>query len=103
VSAPPLRRTDKLIYNERTLEFLVRGFCGRIASVGADGWPYCVPLPYVWADSEVHIHNPAARGHFRANDAESRPHHQRALPRGRRRRVDPALSAALRRAPPPGT
>ena len=103
VSAPPLRRTDKLIYNECTREFLVRGFYGRIASVGADGWPYCVPLPYVWADSEVHIHNPAARGHFRANDAESRPHHQRALPRGRRRRVDPALSAALRRAPPPGT
>src|SRR5215475_9572916 len=35
--------------------------------------------------------------------AESRPHHQRALPRGRGRRVVPALSIALRRAPPPGT
>src|SRR5262245_27563584 len=44
VSAPPLRRTDKLMSHERTLELLVRGFCGRIATVGADGWPYCVPL-----------------------------------------------------------
>jgi nitroimidazol reductase NimA-like FMN-containing flavoprotein (pyridoxamine 5'-phosphate oxidase superfamily) len=68
MSAPPqLRRADKLMTDERALEFLARGFCGRIASVGADGWPYCVPLLYVWADGEVRVHNSAAQGHFRAN------------------------------------
>jgi nitroimidazol reductase NimA-like FMN-containing flavoprotein (pyridoxamine 5'-phosphate oxidase superfamily) len=67
MSAPPVRRKDKLMSDEQALEFLVRGLCGRIASVGADGWPYCVPLLYVWTDGEVLVHNPAARGHFRAN------------------------------------
>jgi uncharacterized protein len=68
MSAPPLlRRADKLMTDARALEFLARGFCGRIASIGADGWPYCVPLLYVWTDGEVLVHNPAARGHFRAN------------------------------------
>lgn len=68
MSAPPqLRRADKLMSDERALEFLARGFCGRIASVGADGWPYCVPLLYLWMNGEVLVHNAAARGHFRAN------------------------------------
>src|SRR5215831_20961782 len=67
MSAPPVRRKDKLMTDEGALHFLTRGFCGRIASVGADGWPYCVPLLYVWADGEVLVHNPAAGGHFRTN------------------------------------
>jgi len=67
MSAPPVRRKDKLMSDQQALEFLARGFCGRIASVGADGWPYCVPLLYVWADDEVLVHNPAPRGHLRAN------------------------------------
>jgi len=68
MSAPPLlRRADKLMTDARALEFLARGFCGRIASVGADGWPYCVPLLYVWAEGEIRVHNSAAHGHFRAN------------------------------------
>src|SRR5215475_15520698 len=67
MSAPPVRRKDKLMTDALALEFLARGFCGRIASVGADGWPYCVPLLYVWSDGEVLVHNPSARGHLRAN------------------------------------
>jgi nitroimidazol reductase NimA-like FMN-containing flavoprotein (pyridoxamine 5'-phosphate oxidase superfamily) len=67
MSAPPLRRIDKQMTDARVLEFLARGYCGRIASVGADGWPYCVPLLYVWANGEVRVHNVAARGHLRAN------------------------------------
>src|SRR5260370_42192447 len=67
MSAPPVRRKDKLMSDEQALEFLARGLCGRIASIGADGWPYCLPLLYVWADGEVLVHNPAARGPFRAN------------------------------------
>jgi nitroimidazol reductase NimA-like FMN-containing flavoprotein (pyridoxamine 5'-phosphate oxidase superfamily) len=67
MSAPPLRRIDKLMSEERTLDLLAHGYCGRIASVGADGWPYCVPLLYVWTGGEVLVHTSAAHGHFRAN------------------------------------
>jgi hypothetical protein len=48
-------------------ETLERGFCGRLATVGADGYPYCVPLLYVWMDGEVWVHNTGARGHLRGN------------------------------------
>jgi len=64
---PPLRRVDKMMTEARALELLARGFCGRVTSVGADDWPYCVPLLYVWADGEVRVHNSAAHGHLRAN------------------------------------
>jgi len=67
MSAPPVRRKDKLMTDQQALEFLARGFCGRVASIGSDGWPYCVPLLYVWADGQVLVHNPSAHGHFRAN------------------------------------
>jgi uncharacterized protein len=65
--APKVRRTDKLMTPERALETLARGFCGRLATIGEDGYPYCVPLLYVWMEGEVYLHNTRARGHLRAN------------------------------------
>ncbi len=71
--APQVRRADKLMVEERARETLERGFCGRLATVGEDGWPYCVPLLYVCMDGEVFVHNTRARGHLRANvDREPR-------------------------------
>jgi uncharacterized protein len=67
MSAPPLRRTDKLMSEEHTLALLAQGYCGRIATIGADGWPYCAPFLYVWVNGEALFHSPAARGHLRAN------------------------------------
>ena len=74
MSAPPqLRRVDKIMSDERTLETLQRGFCGRLATAGEDGYPYCVPLLYVWMDGELYVHNTRARGHLRTNvDREPR-------------------------------
>jgi uncharacterized protein len=58
---------------DRAREVLARGFCGRLATVGPDGWPYLVPLLYVWRDGELWLHNTSARGHLRHNvDSESR-------------------------------
>jgi len=51
----------------RAKEILAGGFCGRLATVGADGFPYCVPLLYVTMDDEIFVHNTAARGHLRSN------------------------------------
>jgi uncharacterized protein len=68
MSAPPeLRRQDLVMTAERTLATLERGFCGRLATIGADGFPYCVPLLYVWMDEKIYVHNTAVRGHLRTN------------------------------------
>ena len=52
---------------ERTLDMLAGGFCGRLATISADGWPYCLPLLYVWMDGEIYLHNARAIGHLRSN------------------------------------
>ncbi len=71
--APQVRRADKLMTEERARETLAHGFCGRLATVGEDGWPYCVPLLYVCLDGEVWVHNTRAAGHLRTNvDHEAR-------------------------------
>jgi nitroimidazol reductase NimA-like FMN-containing flavoprotein (pyridoxamine 5'-phosphate oxidase superfamily) len=71
--APQVRRTDKLMSDERVGELIARGYSGRLATVGPDGWPYVVPLLYVWKAGEIWVHNTRARGHLRANvDHETR-------------------------------
>src|SRR5260370_27064618 len=71
--SPQVRRADKLMTEERARDALERGFCGRLATVGEDGWPYCVPLLYVCMDGEIFVHNTRAKGHLRANvDREAR-------------------------------
>ncbi len=65
--APVVRRADKLMPEAQALALLAQGTCGRLATVGADGWPYVVPLLYVWRDGEIWVHNTRGRGHLRAN------------------------------------
>lgn len=65
--APPIRRSDKLMPEARVAELLASGYCGRLATVGADGWPYVCPLLYVWLDGEIWLHNTRAQGHLRSN------------------------------------
>src|ERR1700761_7973909 len=67
MSAPNLRRADLAMTGEQMNHALDRGFSGRLATVGADGYPYCVPLLYVWANDQVFLHGTSARGHLRAN------------------------------------
>ena len=63
--ARAIRRTDKQMADERARETLARGYAGRLGTVGPDGWPYVVPLLYVYRDGEIWVHNAAARGHLR--------------------------------------
>jgi uncharacterized protein len=67
MSSPQVRRADRLMTEEQTLALIESGFCGRLATVGADGYPYCVPLLYVWIDGELYVHNTAVRGHLQSN------------------------------------
>ena len=46
---------------------LARGFCGRLATVGRDGAPYCTTMLYVWADGRIQMHGPRTTGHLRSN------------------------------------
>jgi uncharacterized protein len=52
---------------ERLRALLERGYCGRLASIGADGWPYVVPLLYVLEEARIWVHNTRSPGHLRAN------------------------------------
>jgi nitroimidazol reductase NimA-like FMN-containing flavoprotein (pyridoxamine 5'-phosphate oxidase superfamily) len=67
MSSPQIRRADKAMPEEHILETLVQGYSGRIATVSEDGFPYCIPLLYVWIGGEVYLHTTGARGHLRAN------------------------------------
>jgi nitroimidazol reductase NimA-like FMN-containing flavoprotein (pyridoxamine 5'-phosphate oxidase superfamily) len=67
MSSPSIRRADRVMPEARIPEFVERGYSGRLATVSEDGFPYCVPLLYVWMDGEVYLHTTAARGHLRSN------------------------------------
>jgi uncharacterized protein len=70
---PEVRRADKLMLDEEARAFLEGGYCGRMATVGPDGWPYVVPLLYVVMDGKIFTHNTRAVGHLRENvDHEER-------------------------------
>lgn len=67
MSTPTLRRADRAMTNEQALRALDRGFAGRLATVGEDGYPYCVPMLYICADDQVFLHGTGTRGHLRTN------------------------------------
>lgn len=67
MSTAPLRRADKQMSEVEAKEFLAQAFSMRIGTVGADGWPYVLPMLFVVLDGEVVMHTTAAAGHFREN------------------------------------
>jgi uncharacterized protein len=48
-------------------ELLRTGYCGRVATYGADGWPYICPLLFVWLDGKIWFHNTSDNGHLKTN------------------------------------
>lgn len=71
-NAPQLRRADRLLSEAATLKFLKEGYSGRLATIGPDGYPYCVPLMYIVMDGQLFVHGTSARGHLR-NSVENNP------------------------------
>jgi nitroimidazol reductase NimA-like FMN-containing flavoprotein (pyridoxamine 5'-phosphate oxidase superfamily) len=70
---PKVRRADKQMTDEAARDLLLRGYSGRLGTVGPDGFPYVVPLLYVVLDDQIWVHNTRARGHLRTNvDFEAR-------------------------------
>jgi nitroimidazol reductase NimA-like FMN-containing flavoprotein (pyridoxamine 5'-phosphate oxidase superfamily) len=62
-----IRRQDLAMGTQRAEALLRRGFCGRLATVGADGAPYCTTMLYLWMEGAIHMHGTRARGHLRSN------------------------------------
>ena len=56
MSAPSLRRTHMAMTDEEMRQALSRGFAGRLATVNADGSPYCVPMLYIWSGDQLFVH-----------------------------------------------
>ena len=67
MSSPQLRRADRAMSEQRAYAMLEQGFSGHLATVGADGYPYCIPLLYIRMDGEIYVHTGSARGHLRMN------------------------------------
>ena len=67
MSTPQLRRQDRLLEEAEARDLIARAYSGRVASIGADGWPYVLPLLHVFSGDEIGLHNAAVRGHFRLN------------------------------------
>lgn len=61
-------RQPKEAMSQADVDALLAGaFCGRTATVGADGYPYISPNLFVWENGQVYLHTPRHQGHFRAN------------------------------------
>lgn len=59
-----LRRGDKALDAAAISALLATTFCGRTATIGADGFPYVVPNLFVWLDDQIYLHTARAAGHF---------------------------------------
>jgi nitroimidazol reductase NimA-like FMN-containing flavoprotein (pyridoxamine 5'-phosphate oxidase superfamily) len=57
-----IRRRDRALSEEQAREILARAEHGVLATVGADGWPYAVPVNHVLAGDVLYIHC-AQEGH----------------------------------------
>jgi nitroimidazol reductase NimA-like FMN-containing flavoprotein (pyridoxamine 5'-phosphate oxidase superfamily) len=72
MSSPKIRRADRAMSKERALETLAQGYSGHLATVSEDGFPYCIPLLYLWMSGELYVHTASARGHLRSNIEKER-------------------------------
>ena len=53
---PKMRRTLQVLPEEVTKQILQRSTSGVLAVSGNDGYPYAVPLSYVYADGKLYFH-----------------------------------------------
>ena len=57
-----MRRTKQLMEKRQVEEILQRNTSGTLALLGDDGYPYAVPLSYVYHDGKLYFHS-ASNGH----------------------------------------
>jgi len=57
-----MRRKDKMLTSEEMMEILKDAEYGIISTIGEDGWPYGVPVNFVYNDNKIYFHA-ALTGH----------------------------------------
>jgi nitroimidazol reductase NimA-like FMN-containing flavoprotein (pyridoxamine 5'-phosphate oxidase superfamily) len=63
-----IRRSDRALTEDQAREILARAEHGVLATLGADGWPYAVPVNHVLSGDVLYIHC-ATEGHKLENIA----------------------------------
>lgn len=51
-----MRRKKQMLSPEESVDVLIKGTSGVLAVLGDDGYPYAVPLSYVYSDSTIYFH-----------------------------------------------
>jgi len=51
-----MRRKDREIFNEDIEHILVNGEYGTLSTIGDNGYPYTVPLSYVYCNKSIYFH-----------------------------------------------
>ena len=60
----PIRRTDRDLGADAACEILENGYCGTLCVMGADGYPYGIPMNYVPDGNRLLFHCSAQEGHL---------------------------------------
>ena len=58
----PMRRSRQQLNEERSIDILRRCTSGTLALLGDNGYPYAVPLSYVYSEGSIYFHS-ALTGH----------------------------------------
>lgn len=51
-----MRRKEKLLPIDRTEEILTKGDYGVLSTIGENGYPYGLPINYVYMDDCIYVH-----------------------------------------------
>ncbi len=58
-----MRRCERLMTEENTFKLLEKEKYGILSTIGSDGYPYGVPLNYVYCDNAIYFHCAKNEGH----------------------------------------
>ena len=62
-----MRRSERELTEQQAVEILEQGSYGVLSTIGADGYPYGVPVNYVYDDGKIYFHCAKNRGHKQEN------------------------------------
>lgn len=66
-----MRRIDRMLSEEEAVEILKKGSCGVLSTISDSGYPYGVPVSYVFYNGCVYFHCAANVGHKLKNIASN--------------------------------